>query len=262
MPRRRLSKAERQEEIRQSLQEANVGCLALFLGVFGLPLVAIGVLFIVLGFNSMHDQARLNTSAVEVEATILSSEVVRSTSGRQGQHTTIFPQVSFTYQAEDPETGGMRRYVSEKVWAVGESVTGAEAQRIVGRYPAGVEVSALVDPEDPGVAFLERRWAQGAYLSVAAGLLPAAFIGSLGVMLIGWRWFGRTVIAAGLLTCALVVMGALAARHYYVVMPTAERVGWVGVALIVVSVLGFGPVVMLLKARWLSGLYRGGGPAA
>jgi len=255
MPRRKLSKTERREEIRQSLHSANVGCLALFLGVFGLPLAALGVLFIVLGFRSMHDQARLNTTAVSVPATILSSEATRSTSGRHGQQSAIFPEISFAYEVEDPQGGGTRRFVSKKVWAVGESVSGPEAQSIVGRHPVGTQVTALVDPDDPTVAFLERRWAQGAYLSVAVGLLPGAFVGALGVMLIGWRWFGRTVLVAGIVSCALAIVGALTAHHYYTVLPPDERVGWVGGVLIGATVLCLGPLAMLIKARWLSRLY-------
>lgn len=92
-------------------------------------------------------ERRARTEWVEVDATVLSSEVVSS---RSSDGTTYLPEVRFTYRFEGQDHESDR-------YSFGTFSTSdrSYARGVVRDHPEGAEVRALVDPEDPAEAVLD-----------------------------------------------------------------------------------------------------------
>jgi hypothetical protein len=245
---------DRRKEIQEALLSANVGCLLLFALVFGLPLIGVGGLFAMKGLNSMREQARLNEVAVAVPGTIISSAVRGTMTGSsaRGEKTSYWPEMEFSY-----EYAGETR-TSKRVWPVTESGRESKALRVVERYSTGMEVSALVDPADPSMAFLERRWSQAPYLSILIGCLPTAFVTGLGVLLAGWKRPSEALIITLLVGTVVIGIVLMTGSHYLRVMPATERVWWMWLVLVLSVPLAGSPLAVMPKVRSLHRCYRQG----
>ncbi len=245
--------AKRRKNIQESLLEANVGCLLILIGFMGLPFVGLGLFFIYIGHVEMGEQARLNGNTVEVPAEILTSEIRRTTTrtgpGTGSTTTDYWPDIQFTYQY------GGESLTSTKVWVVGKGGSEAEAKAVQRRYPQGAAVTAFVDPDNPGTAFLEKRWSEDPYVSVIIGVFPVAFVTGLGILLTGWRrpWFAL-VIATLMASVTLFLAGA-AGQHYLRVVPEEDRHWAMVLTLAVVLPIALIPLAAIPKVRQLHRLY-------
>jgi hypothetical protein len=229
-----------------------VGCAATFIGAVALGLLAIIVLMAAIGIREAHAQARLMRNAVEVDATIVSSEVRRDSSGGQmtrsgtRPRTTIYvPEVRFRFELDG------RTFDGERLFPAPRSGDQTWASRLVGKYPADRAVTAWVDPARPDAAFLEREWVLGPY----AAILAAAFgLGVLTAIVSAVTFIvprvSRGVALAGCVGCAAGV--AYAAAHYWT-HARADGAGG-GVAEIIGGLAILGAVLPLLgrlqAGRW------------
>ncbi|MEO2046176.1 MAG: DUF3592 domain-containing protein, partial [Pirellulales bacterium] len=191
------------KQLQQSLLEANTGCLLMFLLVFGLPFITLGLFFVYQGLTSINAQLRLNANVVSVPATILSSEV-RSTTTNVGSETGhnetyYWVDIEFTYEYK----GQMRK--SDRVWPVAEGGREVAMRKVVKRYPPDAQVTALVNEENPDLAFLEKRWSSMPDALVCVGSLPLVFFAALGIVLVGWKR-PSTAILFGLSIGMLVIV--------------------------------------------------------
>jgi len=118
-------------------------------------------------------ERRARLEWVEVDATVLSSEVVSS---RSSDGTTYTPEVRFTYRFDG------RDHESDR-YSFGTFSTSdrSYARGVVQDHPEGAEVPALVDPEDPTEAVLD---ASGAAFPKGVVLFLTPFH-CVGVWLIG-----------------------------------------------------------------------------
>jgi hypothetical protein len=244
---------DRNKRIKESLLTSNVGCLLAFVLVFGVPIAGLGGFFVCMGQSTMYSQARLNNMAISVPATIVSSDVRRlttKTGPESGSTTTSYwADIEFNYKYQD------KTQTSDRVWPIGEGGREAVMREVVERYPQGAQVSAFVDPDDPAIAFLEKRWSPMPYVSVAIGSLPAVFVIALGVWLVGWRRPGIALLSALVVgTVAILLMG-MAGTHYMLSVPPGERVWWMWLLFASSAALAFGPLVMVFKARQLNRMY-------
>ena len=112
-----------------------------------------------------------------VPATVVSSRVLKADSGGEGGPT-YTADVLYEY-----EFAG-RAYRSNRYDGFDGSTSGRSAKRaIVRRHPPGRRVTAYVDPADPVVAVLDRRWKSEAGFA----LIPLAFVlfgGTVGTALL------------------------------------------------------------------------------
>jgi hypothetical protein len=246
--------ADRAPTIQESLRNANASCLLVLVLLCGFPFVGIGGFFVYLGLSKMHDQARLHDAAIEVPATIVSSEVRRSTT-RTGPEsgstmTSFWADIRFTFDYDG------KTWSSDQVWPVGEANSEANVRSVVERYPQGASVVAFVNPKDPSVAFLEKRWSQMPYVSVCIGCLPILFLTTLAILLAGWkRPIVATVCALSLGTLVIIVL-VFAGEHYSRQVPAIKQVLWIWLLLVGTGTLEIGMLVSLAKARQLNRLYR------
>jgi len=123
------------------------------------------------------------------------------------------------------------------------------------RYPVGAEARGFVDPADPSVAFLERRWSGLPHLAVLVGTLPMLFVLGLGVLLAGWRRPGVALgVALAVGVTAASIQSAMAV-DYYRGVPGAEQTWWMHAAFAGALLLSLGPLLLSIKARRLHALY-------
>ena len=221
--------------------------------VFGVPLAGLGGFFVFMGQSTMYSQARLNNMAISVPATIVSSDVRRlttKTGPESGSTTTSYwADIKFNYKYQNTTQ------TSDRVWPIGEGGREAVMREVVERYPQGAQVSAFVDPDDPATAFLEKRWSPMPYVSVAIGSLPALFVIALGVWLVGWRRPGIALFSALFVgTVAFILMG-MSGTHYLRSVPPGEQVWWMWLLFAGSAALAFGPLLMVIKARYLNQMY-------
>lgn len=246
--------ADRKQIIQEALLSANAGCLLKFVLLFGLPIGGIGGFFVYLGLSKIHDQARLNDVAISVPATIVSSEVRRSTTKTGPEvgstSTSYWADIKFTYEYDGKEQN------SNRVWPVGEGGSAANIRAIVERYPPDAQVMAFVDSEDPGMAFLEKRWSQMPYVSVSIGCLPAVFVAALGILVAGWKRPGIAMLSGLGVGVVVIFLSVLTGDHYLRNVPASERVWWMWLVLAGSCALALGPLVAVIKARQLNRLYR------
>lgn len=233
--------------------EANVGCLLILIGFMGLPFVGLGGFFIYIGHKEMREQARLNDNAVEVPAQILSSTIRRTTTrtgpGTGGSTSDYWPDIQFAY-----EYVGESR-TSTKVWAVGEGGREAEAMAVQRRYPEGAEVTAFVAPDDPDMAFLEKRWSAEPYMSVIIGVFPVAFVTGLGILLTGWTRPLFALVIATLMASVTLLLTGVAAQHYLHAVPEDGRHWATVVAFAAALPVALIPLAAIPKVRQLHRLY-------
>ena len=248
------SRAARRKEIAESLREANVGCLLMFIAAIGSPLVAVGGVFVGLGIHGALEQARLITTATPIPATILSSDTRSSTtSAGSGRSISHFARIEFEY-----EHGGVAR-TSERIWPVGEGGSAAAMRAVAARFPPGSEVTAFVDPADPEVAFLEKRWSRGVYASVFMGLAPLSFVATLGVVLAGWRRPGVALVFAIAIGLVIAGIGGASAAHYLREPPASARASWLWLVFAGGALMAAAPLLGTLKARQLHRIYASEG---
>jgi hypothetical protein len=246
-------KSKRRREIQESLLSANVGCLLIFVLLVGMPIVGLGAFFVHMGRSTLLEQARLNEKAVSVKAIVLSSEVRQATTrigtDASDTATSYWPEVEFSY-----EYGGTSR-TSNKIWPVGEGGSEADAKVALSSYPEGAEVSAFVDPSDPGTAFLEKRWSQAPYLSVIIGVFPTAFIAGLGILLAGWKRPHLALLVSALTAMLILAVTGLAGEHYLRFMPDDQRPWWTTLAFGLSLPIALIPMAAYLKASQLHRLH-------
>ncbi len=248
---------DRWQKIQEALLSANVGCLLMFVLVFGVPIAGLGGFFVYMGRSTMYRQARLNDFAISVPATIVSSDVRRSTTktgpGPDTTTTSYWADIEFTYEYES------KTRTSDTVWPVGEGGRAAAMRAVVERYPQGAQVSAFVDLDNPAMAFLEKRWSLMPYVSVTIGCLPALFVTALGVLVAGWRRPGIAMLCALVVGIVVILLVGIASEHYLRHVPPSERVWWMWLVFAVSAALALGPLAAVTKARQLNRLYREGG---
>ena len=246
--------ADRKQKVQESLLSANAGCLLMFVLLFGLPIVGISGFFVYLGLSTMDDQARLNDMVISVPATIVSSEVRMSTTkmepGTGSTTTSYWADIEFTYEYEDKVRN------SDRVWPVGEGGSEADIRAIVEQYPPDAQVLAFVDSEDPGMAFLKKRWSQMPYVSVSIGCLPAVFVTALGILIAGWKRPGISLLSGLAVGAIVTFLLVLTGEHYLQHVPARERVWWMWLVLAGAFVLTLGLLAAMIKTRQLSQLYR------
>jgi hypothetical protein len=244
---------DRWQKIQESLLSANAGCLLMFVLAFGAPFVGLGGFFVYMGRSTMRDQVRLNEVAIIVPATILSSDVRRSNTktgpGTGDTATSYWADIEFTYDY-DGETR-----TSDKVWPVAEDGSAMAMRAVVERYPQGSQVSVFVDPDDPAVAFLEKRWSPMPYISVNIGCLPVVFVTALGVLLAGWRRPGIAMLSALVVGTLAIFLTGMTSEQYLRHVPPSERVWWMWLVFAGSGILAIGPLAAVIKARHLNQLY-------
>ncbi len=245
--------ADRKQKIQEALLGANTGCLLNFPLLFGLPIVGIGGFFVYLGLNKMHEQAQLNDVVISVPATIDSSEVRQSTTKTgpdvASTTTSYWAEIEFTYEHDGKEQK------SNRVWPIGEGGNEEDILAIVERYPPDAQVMVFVDSEDPGRAFLEKRWSQMPYVSVSIGCLPAVFVTALCVLVAGWKRPGIAMLSSLVVGVIVIFLTVLAGEHYLRNVPPSDRVWWMWLVLAGSCVLVLGLMAAVIKARWLNRLY-------
>jgi multisubunit Na+/H+ antiporter MnhB subunit len=225
----------------------------MFVLVFGVPFAGLGGFFVYMGMSTMHEQVQLHDVAITVPATILSSDVRRSTTktepGTGSTTSSYLADIEFIYEYE-----GKTR-TSDKVWPVEESGSAAAMRAVVERYPEGSQVSVFVDPDDPAVAFLEKRWSQMPYVAVTIGCLPVVFMTALGVLVVGWRRPGIAMLSAMVVGTLAIFLTGMASEHYLRHMPPSERAWWMWLVFGGCGALALGPLAVVIKARQLNHLY-------
>lgn len=149
-----------------------MGCGLAFGGVFVLAGLAMFIPFFLLPAL----QAVEARGWEEVTATVVSSQV-RSHSSDDG--TTYSVDVVYRYEVDG------REFHSDRYHFLSGSSSGYEGKReVVDRYPPGAEVTAWVDPENPGSAVLTRELSA----EWLFGLLPLIFVfAGLGAMVLVWK---------------------------------------------------------------------------
>ncbi|XVJ59105.1 MAG: DUF3592 domain-containing protein [Tepidisphaera sp.] len=151
--------------------------LAIFVLMFG----GLGVMLIVVGTREHFTQRRLMTSAVPVEARILSVEVKSSTSRdndtrplRSTSTTTHLPEVRFEYSIGDT------RYESDLLYPtiIHRSYASREsAAEEVREYTPGMTLKAYADPTLPDRGFLRLESTSNPKWFIIAGALSLLFLG-------------------------------------------------------------------------------------
>lgn len=130
-----------------------------------LLLVGVGLLW--LGYSDYATQEDRLENAIEVEAEILETEVDRRSSGSSSS-SSYYPQVEFAYTYEGTT------YTSSNIHAT-DAESGhssrSSAESVLEAYPEGETVTAYVDPDEPGEAFLERERSNAPYGFAAVGAL-------------------------------------------------------------------------------------------
>ncbi len=162
-----------------------LGCGLAFFGVF----VVAGLGFFVPFFLLPAFEALDARDWREVPATVVSSQV-RAHSGDDG--TTYSVEVVYRY-----ETGGRELHSDRYHFLSGSSSGYKNKAAIVERYPEGAEVTAWVDPDNPGSAVLSRDFSS----EWLFGLLPLVFVfAGLGGMVLVWKGMRKVELreAAGI----------------------------------------------------------------
>jgi hypothetical protein len=234
-----------------------IGCAALFIAAVAIFLLSIVGFFFHTGAREMHRQARLMDAAVEVEATIISSEVVRSahvtrtgtgagagSTSRREIHT---PKIVFAYTFDGRPRRGDRIHPAprggDERWA----------RRMTTRYRPGETVTAWVDPGHPEDAFLEKEWVLGPYgMILAASIGLAMLMAMAAVVLFLWPAASRGAAAVGV---AGGVLGPLYAGSHYWMHPRADATdgllggGTLAIIALVTLVIATLPLLARLQGR-------------
>ena len=141
--------------------------LSVFILLVGLGIVGVGA------YSFVQDTASLDNT-VEVDAEITGLDVERTT-GSRGRRAYV-PIVTYQYQFEGTE------YTSDRIYpgiAQPRYEEQSTAAAVVEKYSLGQQVTAYVDPAEPGEAFLE---------NARSGQASGAFFVGVGISLISGGW--------------------------------------------------------------------------
>lgn len=205
--------------------------------LFGLIFSGFAGLFLAVGIYAARRQAKRLATYRPVPATVIASEVERRSTGK-GQ--SYEPRIRFRYMA-----GGRTHECDTPLPVDGIKGGGSEdwAQQLVGRYPAGANTTAYVDPDDPAKAFLVREASIGPYVFILFPMIH--FCVGVGVM-----FGGRLSVAALVMLIALLWNGAgIACLFHYRAAGGAMRLG-ARVGFLLYCGIG---MIMLVMASDLSG---------
>jgi len=132
-------------------------------------IIALGLAFVGFGGYLFVDQNRTVANNEPVEATVVSSEVVRTYSGSSDEPARYRPSITYEYAV------GGETYRSSNVFPGEGAVQKSDrdwAQDVVEDHPEGEQVTASYDPENPSEAFLvEQRQLFGPLVFGGMGLL-------------------------------------------------------------------------------------------
>lgn len=159
------------------------GLVAIPATLFGL---GIGLPMVYFGLWRDRDRDAVLDRVETVEAEILTSEVERTRSSlpEGGWRWVYRPVVEFRYRYRGRTyESDFLAYDLRKRWP-DESIARERADQ----YPVGATVSAYVDPDDPGTAFLETDHATQGAVSIALVVIGAAttLIGLFGAAVAVW----------------------------------------------------------------------------
>jgi hypothetical protein len=138
-----------------------------FILLVGLGIVGVGA------YTFVQDSASLDNT-VEVEAEITGLDVERTT-GSRGRYAYV-PVVTFQYRFEGTEYTSNRIYPGIAQPKYEEQST---AESVIGQYSVGRQVTAYVDPSEPGEAFLQNS---------RSGQASGAFFVGVAISLISGGW--------------------------------------------------------------------------
>lgn len=153
----------------------------LMLGIFSLMFGGLGVTLIFVGTREFFIQRRIMATAVPVEATVLSTQVVASRSMdtdnrplRDNSTTSHRAEVRFTY------TFAGVRYESDLLYptVIHRGYASAEdAAADIAEFKAGTTTTAFADASHPERGFLRLERSSGPVWFVVAGCLSLALLG-------------------------------------------------------------------------------------
>ena len=159
---------------------------------FAVILLAMGLVITGIGINEYQTQTEALDNAVEVDATIVTSEVQLyedefERTGRSDRdrprRTTDTPEYQIVIEFEYEFEG--QQYRSSNVNVAGSIErfdSRSDAQEALAEYPEGTQTTAYVNPDEPGEAFLEDDLPLGTYLiPVVGGFLLFASVVLWGV---------------------------------------------------------------------------------
>ncbi len=223
----------------------------------GLLLLAVPVVFFVLGAVQAWNQHVKNTDWLPVPAIIQAKDIdtVRGSKGSVSYR----PTVTFSYIV------GSAPYRSSDLYPINESGSHPYAQDAIAPFQIGATVTAYRDPDQPSRAFLVRRTAFFPYLFTLIGAVVGGFFISAGISMfrssipgpapgdraphrltpedpisrrINRRWLAATIMGTG----------ALGLAHYFSVAAPIEALAWWATG--VYAALLLVPIAMVIHA-WL-----------
>jgi hypothetical protein len=121
--------------------------LLLTVGIIGFVLLILNTIFLGIIFFMRRKMAAVGQWPSTMGTVQMSNLEARHSS--EGGWTN-YPIVQYSYQA------GGQTYQGSRI-APGPEVGGSGAGKVVGRYPAGVQVMVFYNPQDPSEAVLERK---------------------------------------------------------------------------------------------------------
>lgn len=212
--------------------------------------------FFLSGLASAQRQHRIIQTCQPVQAKILTSHVTSYKESRGGVH--FVPEVKYQYEVEG------KACQSERLMPLYGSGTEEWAQSVVARFPAGESCTAFYDPQDPGQAILLKRYSFEPYFT----MLEMAFCLAAGSFLImglnaekksepvpadnGWFEFKPTngerqrLLGAKFSTAAWYGLGAVAAAHFFLVVPPPHRSGSV-TCFEIFALMGLVPLGLMIR---------------
>lgn len=144
---------------------------------FAIILLAMGLVVTAIGVDEYQSQTEALDDAVEVEATIVTSEVhlyqdeIDRTVRTADDRTTDTPEYRLVIEFEYEFEGQQYRSSNVNVAGSVERFDSREdARAALEAYPEGSQTTAYVDPDEPGEAFLEDDLPLITYLVPGAGV--------------------------------------------------------------------------------------------
>ena len=128
----------------------------------------IGVLMAGNGFNQYHGQSQNIDNAVNITATITETNIRTDSSGRGGIDYQAEISFDYRYEGEDYSSSYIYPLDNDK-----EFNSESEAEQYLHNYPQGREVTAHLNPENPGEAFLNAERSNQPFISMLIGVLMA-----------------------------------------------------------------------------------------
>lgn len=143
---------------------------AMLLLVLGLGLTGYGTY----DYVQQSDALR---NAAEVEATITETDVVTqgSVSGQTGGEVHYEPRIAFTYEYQGESYTGTNVFPAH---IAPEYNQRSKAESVISEYETGTTVTACVDPNDPGDAFLKNTPSDTPLIAAGIGATISLFGGA------------------------------------------------------------------------------------